>query len=100
MKFVLQSKKNIDKSTELFSPIFLKPTDLCGKAMLKAKKGQQKVPVLKKMTGLLHIHLLIVLDGDEANVVLAALSVNPLQLLQQRSVCTGGYYCQSWACDI
>ena len=52
MKFVLWSKTNKDKSTDIFLPLLLKPTDIYSCAMRRAKKGQQKVPILKKTTGL------------------------------------------------
>ena len=38
MYFVLQSKTNKDKSTEIFPPL-LKPTYICACALPKAKKG-------------------------------------------------------------
>ena len=46
MKFVLQSKTGKYKSTEIFPPLLLKPTDICVCAMLRAKKCQQKVSIL------------------------------------------------------
>ena len=42
-------KTSKDKSTEIFPPVLLKATDI---AMLRAQKGQQKVPNLKKTAGL------------------------------------------------
>ena len=49
MKFVKQTKTNLQKKCP---PLLLKPTDMCACAMPRAKKGQQKVPILKKTTGL------------------------------------------------
>ena len=49
---MLLSKTNKDITTEIFPPLFFKPTDICARAMPGAKKGQQKVPILKKTTGL------------------------------------------------
>ena len=47
-------KTNKDKSTEKISPpLLLKPPyiySICASAMPRAKKGQQKVPILKKTT--------------------------------------------------
>ena len=43
IKFVLQSKTNKDKSTEIGSPLLPKPTDICAHAM---------PTILKKTTGL------------------------------------------------
>ena len=51
MKFVFKSKTNKVKSTETVPTLLLKPTDI-GAPVLRAKKGQQKVPILKKTTGL------------------------------------------------
>ena len=43
---VLSSKTNKDITTEIFPPLFFKPTDICARAMPGAKKGQQKVRVI------------------------------------------------------
>ena len=50
MTFVLQRKTNEDKSTEIFPPLLCKPPYIHACDMTKAKKGQQKVPILKKTT--------------------------------------------------
>ena len=42
---VKQTKTNLQKKCP---PLLLKPTDMCACAMPRAKKGQQKVPILKK----------------------------------------------------
>ena len=52
MKFVLERKTNKDKSTKIFPPIRLQPTEIHACAMPRAKKDQKKVPILKKTTGL------------------------------------------------
>ena len=38
-----------DKSTEIFPPLLLKPLYICVHVMPKAKIGQQKVQILKKI---------------------------------------------------
>ena len=50
MKFVLKSKTSKDKSTHIFPPLLLKPPFICACAMLRNKKGQLKVQILKKTT--------------------------------------------------
>ena len=49
MKFVLKIKTNKDKSTEIFLPLHLKPTNM-RTCMPRARRGQQKVQILKKST--------------------------------------------------
>ena len=48
VKFELYSKTNKDKSTEIFPPLLLKPTDTCERAMQRANKGSAKGSNLKK----------------------------------------------------
>ena len=52
MKFVLSSKTNKNKTTEIFPPLLLKPTDIRASAMPRVNKGQQKVSILKRATEL------------------------------------------------
>ena len=52
MKFALKIKTKKDKSTEIVPSLLLTPPNICACAMPRAKKGQQKVPILKKTTGL------------------------------------------------
>ena len=48
MKFVLKSKTNKDKSTEILFPSSLNQLIyICARAMSRARKGQQKVPIFK-----------------------------------------------------
>ena len=52
MKFISNSKRNKEISTEIFPPLLLKPTDKCTRVMPKAKKGEYNVLILKKTTEL------------------------------------------------
>ena len=42
IKFVYKVKTNKDKSTEIFPPLLLKPTDICTRAMPRAKKVSKR----------------------------------------------------------
>ena len=52
MKFVLYSKTNQDNSTKMFLPLLFNSTYIGACAMPRAKKDPEKVPTLKKTTGL------------------------------------------------
>ena len=56
MKFVLQSKTNKDKSTEIFPPLLLKPTNTWYMRLrtdnAESQKDHQNVTILKKTTWL------------------------------------------------
>ena len=50
MKFVLSSKKNKDKSLEIFQTLLLRPPQICGCAMPRIQEDKQKVKILNKTT--------------------------------------------------
>ena len=52
MKSVFKSKTNKYKCTDIFLTLLPKPLFICACAMPRAKTGQQKVPILKRTTGI------------------------------------------------
>ena len=69
MKFALKSKTKKDKSTEIVPSLLLTPPNICACAVPRAKNGQQKVPILKKRTGLCpsrsHYYVLSVVHDNQ-----------------------------------